>query len=90
MNLHQLRLEKVILNRSKAEYTSDELKEHSMAKIRSFTTEVTIYKDGSTDELQERGGAGVFIEGALGPPILEASFHAGKLCSSYTENVLPC
>ena len=84
MNLHQLILDKVSLNRPKAEYTSVELKELSMAKIQSFTTEVTIYTDGSTDESQEKGGAGVFIEDASGLPMLEASFPAGKLCSSYT------
>ena len=84
MNLHQLRLDKVILNRPKAEYTSEELKELSMAKIQSFKTEVTIYTDGSTDELQENGGAGVFIEHESGLPMLEASFSIGKLCFSYT------
>ena len=84
ISLDRLTLDKVLLDRPKAEYTSEELKELSMAKIRSFTTEVTIYTDGSTDELQERGGAGVFIEDAMGLPMLEASFPAGKLCSSYT------
>ena len=79
ISLDRLTLDKVLLDRPKAEYTSEELKHLSMAKIRSFTTEVTIYTDGSTDELQERGGAGVFIEDAMGLPMLEASFPAGKL-----------
>ena len=55
-----------------------------MAKIRSFTTDVIVYTDVSTDDLQENGGAGVFIENASGLPMLEASFIAGKLFSSYT------
>ena len=82
--LDQLKLDKVLLDRPKSEYKSDELRELSMAKIRSFTTDVIIYTDGSTDDLQENGGAGVFIEDASGLPMLEASFPAGKLCSSYT------
>ena len=82
--LSHLKLDKVILDRPKAEYTSEELKALTMAKIQSFATEVTIYTDGSTNEAQEKGGAGVFIEDASGLPLLKASFPAGKLCSSYT------
>ena len=55
-----------------------------MAEIRSFTTDVIVYTDGSTDDLQENGGAGVFIEHASGLSMLETSFPAGQLCSSYT------
>ena len=46
---------------------------------------MVIYIDGSTDDLQDNGRAGVFIEDASGLPMLEASFPAGKLCSSYTR-----
>lgn len=84
IRLDQLKLDKVLLDRPKSEYKSNELRELSMAKIRSFTTDVVIYTDGSTDDLQENGGAGVYIENASGLPMLEASFPAGKLCSSYT------
>ena len=45
-----------------------------MAKIRSLTTDVIIYTDGSTDDLQENGGAWVYIEDAI-----EAEWPNGEL-----------
>ena len=86
--LNQLRLNKVLLDQTKSAYTSDELRELSIATISSFATEVVIYTDGSTVDLQENGRAGVFIEDVSGLPMLEASFPetlfvvCRRVCSS--------
>ena len=79
-----LRMEVVTLEKRKEEYSEDELRRLSVQKINSIATEVRIYTDGSTDENQENGGAGVFIESSEGESLYEASFPAGKYCSSYT------
>ena len=55
-----------------------------MEQIESIHAEYKIYTDGSTDANQENGGAGIYIEGALGTVVREESVVAGKFCSSYT------
>ena len=79
-----LLLDRVVLDKPKQEYTSAELLQLASAKIESIERELTIYTDGSTDENQENGGAGVYIEDLHHESIYEASLAAGKLCSSYT------
>ena len=83
-NLDILTVDAVPLDKPKEEYTPEELKRMSMQKIRSINTEVTIYTDGSTNGEQQDGGAGVYIIDANGNTLLEASYPAGSLCSSYT------
>ena len=48
----KLLLDRVILDKSKQEYTSTELLQLATAKITSIKRELTIYTDGSTDEKQ--------------------------------------
>ena len=79
-----LSTDKVPLEKPKADYSEEELLQISTEKIKSINREVTIFTDGSTDEKQENGGAGVYVEDRSGVPLYEASFAAGKLCSSYT------
>ena len=54
-------------------------------KIESIHAEYKIYTDGSTDANQENGGAGIYIEDALGTVVREESVATWKLCLSYTE-----
>ena len=77
-------LDMVPLEKPKQEYSDEELLALSMDKITSITSEVTIYTDGSTDSSQKNGGAGIYIKDAQGRSLLEASFAAGKFCSSYS------
>ena len=79
-----LTTDKVPLEKPKGDYSEEELLQISTEKIESINRELTIFTDGSTDEKQENGGAGVYVEDRSGTPIYEASFAAGKLCSSYT------
>ena len=82
--LDLLTVDAVALEKPKEEYTSEELKRLSMEKIQSFDTETTIYTDGSTSGAQVDGGAGILIMDENGRTLLEASYPAGSLCSSYT------
>ena len=82
--LDKLTVDAVPLEKPKDEYQPEELKRLSLDKIGSFDTEAVIYTDGSTSGQQEDGGAGVLIMDGNGRSLFEASFPAGKLCSSYT------
>ena len=79
----RLRVEKVSLERRKAEYTNEQLRTIAIAKIGTYEVDYRIYTDGSTDGKQTNGGAGVYIEDNSGKEIAEFSEPAGSLCSSY-------
>ena len=82
--LENLTVDAVPLEKPKEEYLPEELKRISLEKIESINRELTIYTDGSTSGDQENGGAGVVIYDNSGRTILEASYPAGGLCSSYS------
>ena len=79
-----IRFEKVPLEKKKSEYSEGELRELTLVKLEEIATPYRIYTDGSTNDKQEKGGAGVFIEDQNGNTLLEASYPAGKMCSSFT------
>ena len=82
---NNLTIDKVPLNKPKEEYTEEELYTTSMQKIRTIESDVRIFTDGSTGGDQTKGGAGVYIESSSSGRILhQASYPAGKMCSSYT------
>ena len=70
-----VKIEKVELEKKKAEYTEEQLKAIATAKINST--------DGSTDGKQPNGGAGTYIEDANGGEVATYEEPAGALCSSY-------
>ena len=74
----------VPLSKPKAEYTVQELQEVTQDMLDELNHDIMVYTDGSTDANQENGGAGVFVTDVNGETILEASYAAGRLCSSYT------
>ena len=57
--MKNIMIEKVALEKKKAEYTEEQLKTVAMAKINSYVVNYKIYTDGSTDGEQTKGGAGV-------------------------------
>ena len=57
-----LTTDKVPLDKPKDEYSAEELLRISTEKIESFNRELTIFTDGSTNDKQENGGAGVYVE----------------------------
>ena len=81
--LECLTVEEVTLEKKKGEYSTEELRTKTMEKLNSIETTYRIFTDGSTDENQENGGAGIYIEDRNGLVISEESVPAGKLCSSY-------
>ena len=83
-SLPNLKVEYVELDHKKAEYRMEELKARTLEKIAEYDPDFYIYTDGSTDDKQERGGAGMYIENSMGETVAEESFPAGKYCSSYT------
>ena len=83
--LNNLTIDKVPLNKPKEEYTKEELFNISMQKIETIQSDVRIFTDGSTGGDQTNGGAGVHIEcSRTGRILQQASYPAGKMCSSYT------
>ena len=60
------------------------MKRITLEKIDTYERDFTIYTDGSTNERQENGGAGISIDDCNRNVVFEESFPAGKLCSSYT------
>ena len=83
MVLRNVTFDTVQLEKAKADYTQAELKKRTLQKINELTSDIRIYTDGSTDERQMNGGAGIFIEDRDGTTLYEASFPAGEWCSSY-------
>jgi len=78
-----MEFDEVVLDRKKDEYSEEELRTRAEAKINELFAEVIIYTDGSTNQHQENGGAGIFIEDSRTNETFEASFPAGRLSSSY-------
>ena len=76
-------VDKVKLEKRKADYSSEQLKAISMAKINSFVVNYKIFTDGSTDGEQKNGVAGTYVEDANGREIATYEEPAGALCSSY-------
>ena len=76
-------VEKVTLEKRKAEYTAEQLRQLSLDKINTFVVNYRIYTDGSTDGNQRNGGAGTYIEDANGRMIDTFEEPAGAYCSSY-------
>ena len=81
---NNLTLDKVPLSKPKEDHTEEELFNIAMEKIGTIHSDVRIFTDGSTGGDQTNGGAGVYIESNEGRIIHQASYPAGKLCSSYT------
>ena len=79
-----LTFDRVPLEKKKEEYTREELHELALNKLSEVVTPIRIYTDGSTQDEQKLGGAGVYVEDELGNSIFEASYPAGELCSSYS------
>ena len=84
--LSNLKTDEVPLTKKKSEYSEEELNRITKDKIENMSPrfEVTIYTDGSTNSDQTNGGAGVYAEDKEGNVLLEVSYPAGQLCSSYT------
>ena len=78
----------VELTKSKAEYKKEELKQLTLEKIRSIGADVEVYTDGSADENQNNGGAGVMARDGEGTILYSESFPAGEICSSYNGETL--
>ena len=82
-------IDKVELTKKKTEYSNEQLKVLATTKIESYTTNYTIYTDGSTDGKQVDGGAGTYVEDAQGREVARYEDPAGKLCSSYGGECFP-
>ena len=82
-------IDKVELTKKKTEYSNEQLKALATTKIESYTTNYTIYTDGSTDGKQVDGGAGTYVEDAQGREVARYEDPAGKLCSSYGGECFP-
>ena len=78
-----LTFEEIKLEKKKGEYSAEELRRLTEARIKDLDTEVVIYTDGSTDGNQNRGGAGVYVQDRRGDREERMSFAAGEICSSY-------
>jgi len=74
----------VPLEKKKAEYTPEDLRQAAIQKIESIPATFTIYTDGSTDGNQERGGAGIYVEDINHNEVLALSTPAGRFCTSYS------
>ena len=85
---NNIKLEAVKLEKKKSEYSSEELNVAAMETIRTVGGDHLIYTDGSTSGSQQDGGAGVFVTNKEGEVLVEASFPAGRRCSSYTAECI--
>ena len=74
---------KVILEKKKENYTTEQLKQMTLDKIEEVNADVELYTDGSTSGTQLNGGAGISIRDKEGRTLNEVSKPAGRLCSSY-------
>ena len=57
-----IEITEVELEKTKGEYSTEELRAKSDQKIAEIAADVEIYTDGSTDGAQRNGGAGIFIQ----------------------------
>ena len=78
-----VKLQKVQLEKKKAEYQPLELQTISNQQIAEVDADFYIFTDGSTSGNQEKGGAGVCVEDSKGHPVAEFRQPAGARCSSY-------
>ena len=78
-----LLFDEVKLSKKKDQYTTEELKRLTEARIQEINSEVVIYTDGSTGGNQELGGAGVFIIDTRTGTETRERHAAGSICSSY-------
>ena len=83
MERYEIQVDKVKLDRSKEQYTVEELRKKADEKVADITSEVVIFTDGSTDAEQNNGGAGVFVQDRRTGVTERFSYPAGKICSSY-------
>lgn len=79
----KFKFDEVKLERSKEQYTVEELRKKADEKVEDITSEVVIFTDGSTDAEQNNGGAGVFVQDRRTGVTERFSYPAGKICSSY-------
>ena len=79
----KFKFDEVKLERSKEQYTVEELRKKADEKVADITSEVVIFTDGSTDAEQNNGGAGVFVQDKRTGVTERLSYPAGKICSSY-------
>ena len=79
----KMHFEEVKLEKSKDQYTLEELKRRADERVKEITSEVVIFTDGSTDGNQNKGGAGVFIHDRRNDVKERLSYPAGEICSSY-------
>ena len=75
------------LTKPKSKYLKSELLRISMDCISTFQADINIYTDGSTNDNQENGGAGVYIE-SDGMEIARIIKPAGKYCASYGGEIV--
>ena len=78
-----IRFERVQLEKKKCEYEEWELKELGDEKIGQLEAEAIVYTDGSTNDEQEYGGAGAYIQNRRDDREERLSWPAGIYCSSY-------
>ena len=88
MKMQHVNVDKVKVEKKKAEYSERELNDLAMQKIGEYDCEVTVYTDGSTSTTQERGGAGVYIENSSGEVLCSLDFPAGAYSSSYSAEAV--
>ena len=78
-----LRFAEVKLEKSKDQYSTEELRRRADERVNEITSEVVIFTDGSTDGNQNKGGAGVYIHDRRSDVEERFSYPAGEICSSY-------
>ena len=66
----------------KEEYSKEELKRMTEEKIEGLWSEIVMYTDGSTNDNQENGGAGLYVTRIHGEDV-KLCWPAGRYCSSY-------
>ena len=81
--LRNVTFDAVQLEKTKADCSITELKKRTQNKMKEAIQGISVFTDGSTDEQQRNGGAGIFIEDSSGVTLYQASFPAGEWCSSY-------
>ena len=72
------------MEKKKAEYSTEQLKELVIQKISEFNTLAQIFVDGLTCGNQRDGGAGLCAITAEGQELHRESQPAGKFCSSFS------
>ena len=84
LTLDNIEVHYVPLEKKKAEYSTEQLKELAIKKISEFDTPVQIFVDGSTSGNQRDGGAGLYAITSEGQELHREAQPAGKFCSSFS------